>query len=290
MWGATDEELATFPTVYAEALLNGQVAVISGGGSGIGRAAAFLFARLGAEVVICGRTEDKLQRVCDAIERFLDKKITYRSLSTRDPEMVEQFISDVWKEYGKIDCLVNSAGGHFVQPAVDFSVKGWNAVVDTNLNGTWHMMQSTARLWHDHNYAGNIVNIVLNVSRGNPQVAHSSAARAGVIHLSKTVAVEWAPKNIRVNCIAPGPLETEGLDIYRPEVARRLKDACALRRMGHACDIAEGIVYLASSAGKFITGELLTIDGGQQLWGDNWPGGTPEYFQVDYLPENYDEK
>jgi NAD(P)-dependent dehydrogenase (short-subunit alcohol dehydrogenase family) len=201
--------------------------------------------------------------------------------------MVDQFISDVWNENGKIDCLVNSAGGHFVQPAVDFSVKGWNTVVDTNLNGTWHMMQSTARLWHDHNYAGNIVNIVLNVSRGNPQVAHSSAARAGVIYLSKTVAVEWAPKNIRVNCIAPGPIETEGIDIYRPEVARRLKDACALRRMGHASDIAEGIVYLASSAGKFITGELLTIDGGQQLWGDNWPGGTPEYFQVDYLPEEY---
>ncbi len=112
-WGAADEELAAYPTVYAEGLMNGQVVVISGGGSGIGRAAAFLFARLGAEVVICGRTEDKLQRVCDAIERLLDKKISYRSLSTRNPEMVDQFISDVWNENGKIDCLVNSAGGAF---------------------------------------------------------------------------------------------------------------------------------------------------------------------------------
>ena len=282
----SDETLATHPTVFRNGLLEGNVAVISGGGSGIGKAAAFLFARLGAEVVICGRSEEKLVRVQRAINRLVKKKIGYRAFSIREPKKVETFVAGVWHRYGKIDCLVNSAGGHFAQAAIDFSIKGWNAVIDTNLSGTWYMMQSAAYRWHKADFPGSIVNIVFNVSRGNPQVAHSCAARAGVIHLSKSVAVEWAPKNIRVNCIAPGPVDTEGLNVYRPEVAAKLADSNPLRRLGDVYDIAESIVYLSSPSGKFITGELLTVDGGQQMWGDNWPAGTPEHFRVGYVADS----
>jgi len=160
-------------------------------------------------------------------------------------------------------------------------LRDWRAVIDTNLNGTWYMMQSAARQWRDHGSPGNIVNIVANVWRGMPQVAHTCAARAGVIYLSKTVATEWAPLRIRVNCISPGSIATEGLNVYPEEVADNFRKSNPMREVGDVYDIAQGVVYLAADTGKFITGEVLVIDGGNSQWGDVWPGGKPEYFKVD---------
>ena len=280
-WGMSDAELAAYPVVFRDDLLRGRVALISGGGSGLGRAMTFLFVRLGAEVMICGRNADKLASAAAAVKQHLDKDIAYQAMTIRDPEQVEALLRQTWNKYGRLDTLVNNAGGQYPQAAIDFTVKGWRAVIDTNLNGSWYMMQSAARLWRENRQPGNIVNIVANVARGMPQVAHTCAARAGVIYLSKTLSTEWAPLNIRVNCVAPGSIATEGLHVYPPEAAEKFKDTNPMRTLGDAFDIGSAVVYLAAPSGKFITGEVLTVDGGNQQWGQLWPAGVPDEFKLE---------
>ncbi len=279
-WGMTDAELVSAPLSFRDDLLKGQVCLVSGGGSGMGRAIAYVLTRLGADVVICGRRADKLEETASGIESRLGKTILAKSMTIRDPLQVDALFDAAYERFGRIDVLVNSAGGQFPQAAIDFSVKGWNAVIDTNLNGTWYMMQAAARRWRDRQQPGSIVNIVAVINRGNPQVAHTCAARAGVIYLSKTVAVEWAPLNIRVNCVAPGSIATDGLNVYPREAAEGFALSNPMKRLGVFLDIAESVVYLTAPSGKFITGELLTVDGGRQHWGEDWPGGIPDYFQV----------
>ncbi len=279
-WGLTEAELASRPLAYRADLLAGQVCLVSGGGSGIGRATAYVLARLGAEVVVCSRSADKLAATAAGIEQHLGRSVMTRAMTIRDPEQVARLFDEVWERYGRLDVLVNSAGGQFPQAAIDFTVKGWHAVIDTNLNGTWYMMQQAARLWREHERPGSIVNIVAVVNRGMPQVAHTAAARAGVIYLSKSVSIEWAPLNIRVNCLAPGSIGTEGLNVYPREAAEAFVFSNPMKRLGDVLDIAQGVVYLAAPTGKFITGEVLTVDGGRQNWGEDWPAGIPDYFRV----------
>ncbi|HKJ18641.1 MAG TPA: SDR family oxidoreductase [Xanthomonadales bacterium] len=280
-WGLRNEELAEHPTVFRDGLLEGKCVLISGGGSGLGKAMAFLMARLGARVMICGRNESKLVEASEAIQNLVGSSVSWQSMSIRDHEAVDQLIATSREQMGGLDILVNNAGGQFPQDAIDFSVKGWHAVIDTNLNGTWYMMQSAARHWRDNGEPGSIVNIVATVWKGMPQVAHTCAARAGVIYLSKTLATEWAPLDIRVNCVAPGAVETEGFDVYPKGVPETFADSNPMRRLGDAFDIAEASVYLTAPSGKFITGEVLVVDGGHQQWGTVWPNGRPDYFKVD---------
>jgi len=290
-WSMSDEELASAPLAYRADLLANQVWLVSGGGSGMGRAMAFVLTRLGAQVVICGRSLDKLQNVANAVERTCGRAVGTHSMNIRDPQQVETMFDAVLQQYGRLDCLVNSAGGQFPQAALDYSVKGWNAVIDTNLNGTWYMMQAAARRWAAAApmattppvpHRGSIVNIVAVVSRGNPQVAHTSAARAGVIALTKSVSTEWAQLGIRANCLAPGSIATEGLNVYPRAAAEAFSDSNPMRHLGDVIDIAQGVVYLgAQNTGKFVTGELLVVDGGRQQWGDDWPGGIPPWFKVE---------
>lgn len=279
-FGLSNAELASQPTVYRDELLDGKVVLVSGGGTGIGKAIAFLAARLGADVVICGRTESKLEEARAAIAEGTGREPVTAAMSIREPEAVEQLLDMVHERFGRLDTLVNNAGGQFPQDAIDFSRKGWSAVIDLNLNGTWWMMQEAARRWRDKQAGGNIVNIVANVERGMPQAAHSCAARAGVIYLSKTIATEWAPLNIRVNCVAPGTIETDGFTVYPPHALARFHEANPMKRLGSAWDVAEASVYLASDAANFVTGEVLTVDGGMAQWGVVWPAGMPEYFDV----------
>jgi len=203
-----------------------------------------------------------------------------RPATIRDAEDVDRMHGEIWERFGRVDHLVNNAGGQFPQAAIDFSVKGWNAVIDTNLNGSWYMMQAAARRWRDHGGPGSIVNIVAVVGRGMPGVAHTCAARAGVIHLSKTVAIEWAPLGIRVNCVAPGAIWTEGMNVYPEEARRELPRSNLMQRFGTARDVADAVTYLIGPSGSFVTGEVMVVDGGNQVWGDQWTIPRPDYFAV----------
>ncbi len=193
-----------------------------------------------------------------------------QAVDIREPEQVGSLFERVWSEQGRLDVLINSAGGQFPQAAIDFSAKGWNAVINTNLNGTWHMMQAAARRWRDAKSPGSIVNIVVVTTHGLYGVAHTIAARSGVVGLSRAVAVEWAPLGIRVNCIAPGAIETEGWKVYSPEARAAYPRSNPMMRVGSAWDIAEACAYLGGPAAGYVTGEVLTVDGGGQLWGETW--------------------
>jgi citronellol/citronellal dehydrogenase len=275
--GLTDAALAVHPTVFAADALKGQVVMVSGASGGIGRAIAWLFARLGAHVALVGRNQAKLDAfVADLTSHHL--KASAHVADIREPDAVSALIDNVWTAHGRIDSLINSAGGQFPQAAIDFSVKGWNAVINTNLNGTWYMMQAAAQRWRAEKHPGSIVNIVVVTTHGLYGIAHTIAARSGVIGLSRAVAVEWAPLNIRVNCVAPGAIETEGWKVYTSEAVAAYPRSNPMMRAGSPWDIAEACVYLAGPSGKFITGETLTVDGGGQLWGETWTTGKPAYF------------
>jgi citronellol/citronellal dehydrogenase len=277
-FGLDDETLATHATVYAADALAGKVALVSGGAGGIGRAIAWLLARLGAHVVIAGRDAGKLGALAEAMtQRGL--AVSHCPADIREPEQVGALFDKIWGERGQVDLLVNSAGGQFPQAAIDFSVKGWNAVINTNLNGTWHMMQAAARHWRDAKHPGSVVNIVVVTTHGLYGVAHTIAARSGVIGLSRALAVEWAPLGIRVNCIAPGAIETGGWKVYSPDARAAYPRSNPMMRVGSAWDIAEACAYLGGPAAGYVTGEVLTVDGGGQLWGETWTIPKPEYFR-----------
>jgi NAD(P)-dependent dehydrogenase (short-subunit alcohol dehydrogenase family) len=276
-FGMSDEELRDADTVYSAGLFNGKRLLVSGGGSGLGKATAWLAGRLGAEVIICGRTRDKLEAAAEPMHAAGIQVHVY-TLDIRDPEAIQALFDRIWEERGAIDVLVNSAGGQFPQNAIDFSPNGWKAVIDTNLNGTWFMMQAAAQRWRDTGRRGNIINLVTVIDRGMWGMAHTCAARAGVIYASKSVAVEWAPLNIRVNCVAPGIIATEGMRVYPDEARERFTESNPMRRFASAWEIAEACIYLASDASGFMTGEVMTLDGGGKLWGDLWPLGKPGHF------------
>jgi citronellol/citronellal dehydrogenase len=278
-FGLDDDALLGLPLHFAPGLFEGKVALVSGAGSGLGKAIAIQFARLGARLAICGRRVERLEATAATIRRA-GAVCSVHAMTIRDPAQVEALIRAVHGEHGRLDILVNNAGGQFPQHAIDFSTKGWNAVIDTNLNGPWYMMQAAARHWRDAGAPGAIVNIVAVVWRGMPGVAHTGAARAGVIYLSKTLAVEWAPLGIRVNCVAPGVIATEGMNVYPDEARATFDRSNPMKRLGDVQDVADACCYLAGPSGKFITGETITVDGGHQLWGEQWTAGRPDWFRV----------
>jgi len=279
IFGFTDEQLATLELSWRPGLFDGQVVLVSGAGTGLGKAIAYQFGRLGAKLVICGRKPESLERTAQGMRKLGIECLTY-PMTIRDPEQVAALFDAAWGRYGRLDVLVNNAGGQFAQPAIDFSVKGWNAVIDTNLNGAWYMMQAAARRWRDAARPGCIVNIVAVVERGMPGVAHTAAARAGVIYLSKTLAVEWASLRIRVNNVAPGVTATEGMNVYPEEARAEFGRANPMMKFGDAQDVADACCYLAGPSGKFITGEVIAVDGGFQMWGEQWTAGRPDYYKL----------
>lgn len=277
-FGLSDAELALRKTVYAPDAMAGEVAVISGGAGGIGRATAWLYARMGAEVVITGRKLEKIDALVAAL-RTAGHNASGAVLNVRDRPSVDAFWERVWAETGRVDTLINSAGGQFPQAAIDFTPGGWAAVIDTNLTGTWNMMQAAALKWRERGQPGAIINIVVVTSHGLHGVAHSIAARAGVIGLSRAVSVEWAPLGIRINCVAPGSIETEGWKVYTPEARAAYPKSNPMMRVGTAWDIAEACAYLGAPSGNFVSGEVLTVDGAGQHWGETWTTGKPDHFK-----------
>lgn len=272
------EDLWAQDSAFRPDLFAGRIALVCGGGSGIGRATALLFARLDATVVITGRTQEKLDTVVE-FARSKGARMHGFAAQLREYEQVLALFERIESEVGVIDLLVNSAGGQFPQDAIDYSPKGWNAVVTNNLNATWFVMQRAAQRWRDlGRRGGSIVNVIVVLERGMPGVAHTQAARAGIVGAVRTVAVEWAPLGIRVNCVAPGLTASEGLDVYPPEAVAEFPLANPLKRPATTTEIAESCVFLSAPTASFITGEVLTVDGGGRLWGELWLTGRPEWF------------
>ena len=276
----TAAELAALPTVYRDDLFKDQVVLVSGGAGGIGLATAVLFGRLGATIVSCGRDGDKMAGFEEAMAK-LDIPCFTQAMTIRDADQVGALMAAVWERYGRLDVLINNAGGQFAAPAMDLSPNGWRAVVDTNLTGSWFMMQAAARLWRDNKQPGNVINMVTVLSTCTSGIAHTQAARAGEIYLTRSLCAEWAPYDIRLNSIAIGVVASPGL-VHYPESAKPSFDHNPMRRVGSVQDIAQAAVYLAAPSGQFVNGTVLTVDGGADVWGEYWPLGRPEHFNIDY--------
>lgn len=259
--------MADAPFPFAPDLLAGRLALVTGGGSGLGFAIAAGLARAGARVVIAARKRERLESAARELHAETGGEVEARPLNVRDRAAVEAFAAGLLAERGPLDVLVNNAGGQFPQKARDITRKGWDAVVDLNLNGTWNMTQVFGNQMLEGR-GGSITQIIAVVGRGFPGLAHMAAARGGVLELSRTLAYEWGPK-VRVNCVAPGPIATEAFKgNYDPAVQRAELDT-PLGRYGTPEEIANAVVFMASPAASFVTGEVLYVAGGQQSYGRN---------------------
>ncbi len=245
-----------------------QVVIVTGGGTGLGRATAEFFGRHGARVAILGRR----QTVIDGAEREMARAgitVLGEPLDIRDSDAVGQFVDKVWSRWGRIDVLVNNAGGQFPKEAMELTPRGLDAVIRTNLYGTINMSQAVARRMVGS--GGVIINIVISaLERGIPGVAHTVAARAGVVGYMRTVAREWGPYGIRVNAVGPGLVVTPGFEAEMlqtgdPAVVERTRRAIPLGRLGTPEDIVPVVAFLASPGASYITGQYVTVDGGNSL-------------------------
>ncbi len=253
--------------VFAPDLLAGKAALVSGGGSGLGRAIAETLARSGADLLIAARRREVLEAAAKEIRATTGRRVECETVDIRDRDTVETLAARAAALYGQIDLLVNNAGGQFPQKARDFKPKGWRAVIDTNLNGTWNMTEVFGNQMLDGR-GGSITQIIAVVGRGFPGLAHTAAARAGVLELTRTLAYEWGPR-VRMNCVAPGPIDTRGFaEAYDVEVRKGLR-GMPIARFGTPQEVANAVVFMASPAASYITGEVLYVAGGQQIYGLN---------------------
>lgn len=260
-----------YQSVFAPDLFSGKTYIVTGGGSGIGRCTAHELAALGANVVIVGRTQDKLDQVAAEISQD-GGEIYPLVCDVRDEAAIVKTIDEVLERYGAIDGLVNNAGGQFRTAMKNISTRGFEAVVKNNLtSGFIFMREAHARWMSEH--GGAIVNIIADIWNGWPDFAHSGAARGGMLTLSESVACEWAADNVRVNCVAPGGIASSGFDSYPPEVAPKLfeyMERVPLQRYGTEAEVSAAIVYLLSPAAAYVTGSCLRVDGGapnaRQTW------------------------
>jgi citronellol/citronellal dehydrogenase len=272
--GRLQEDAVRPSEVFRPDLLAGQVVAVTGGGTGIGLAIAHECAALGAGVAIGGRTQSTLDGAAAGL-RSGGADVIAEAVDIRDPEATATWVGAVREHFGAVDVLVNNAGGQFPSTALDIAPKGWRAVIDTNLNGTWFMSQAFARQLLAEGREGRIINIVANMWRGFPGMAHTGAARAGIVNLTRTLALEWARHGILVNAVAPGVIRSTGLDTY-PDAVRQMVEAevpqhIPLKRLGTVEDVAWAVAYLAGPGGRYVTGETLCVDGGQQHWGTVFP-------------------
>jgi len=252
---------------FAGDLFAGQTALVTGGGTGLGRAIAECLARAGADLLLAARQTERLEAAAKEIRGATGRRVEAAFVNIRDRAAVEALELRARELFPRIYVLVNNAGGQFAQPARDFRPKGWSAVVDTNLTGTWNMIQvfGTRML---EGQGGAITNVIAVVGRGFPGLAHTAAARAGVLELTRTLAYEWGPK-VRLNCVAPGPVETEGFrDAYDPHIAE-VFEGIPLARFGTREEVANAVVFISSRAASYVTGEVFNVAGGQQTYGRN---------------------
>ena len=248
--------------------LQGRVAIITGGGTGLGRAMALEYSSLGAKLVLAGRRLENLEATAAEILSAGGEAIAVPT-DVRDPEQVDRMVRHAKEKFGGIDILVNNAAGNFICKAEDLSPNGWRAVVDIVLNGTFFCTRAAGREMIAQGRGGNILSILATYAwTGGPGTVHSAAAKAGVLAMTRTLAVEWAPYKIRVNAIAPGPVATEGAGSKlwgTPEAEKKLLSNIPVGRIGRPEEIAHAAAYLVSPYAEYINGESLTMDGGAWL-------------------------
>jgi citronellol/citronellal dehydrogenase len=254
----------TYDSVYKPNLFAGQVVIVTGGGSGIGRCVAHELASLGAHVAIVGRKEEKLQQVRDEIEGD-GWAVSSHVADIRDEESVIGMVETVLADHGRIDGLVNNAGGQYRAPLKTITTKGFDAVVRNNLTGGFIVMREVYNRWMADN-GGSIVNMIADIWHGWPHFAHSAASRGGMFTLSESAATEWAASGVRVNTVAPGSIASSGLDTYDAKDTEFIRNEVApeipLQRFGTESEVSAAIVFLLSPAASFITGSCIRIDGG----------------------------
>jgi citronellol/citronellal dehydrogenase len=271
--------------IFQPGLLDGQVAIVSGGGSGLGRATSLELAALGARVVVCGRRQEPLEETAALAE---DGRVEARTCDIREEEQVEALVEGVMERHGRIDLLVNNAGGQYMSPAEDITPKGFRTVIRLNVEGTWLMTHAVAtrammRAPDGRPPGGKIVNVTLSPHHGLPGMAHSSAARAAVENLTRVLSIEWARFGIRLTALAAGPFGTQTMRTKYPKpVVEGVAGTVPLQRLGTEEEFAWLVAYLASPAGDYLSGAVLTIDGARDNWFGAWPpagltgeGGKP---------------
>jgi NAD(P)-dependent dehydrogenase (short-subunit alcohol dehydrogenase family) len=234
------------------------------------------FGKLGANVVIASRSKDNVEPAATGLSEELGRTVVGELCDIRDREATERLTKAVLERYGRIDLQVNNGGGQFFSPAESISPRGWDAVIATNLTGTWNMTRAVADGWMLA-HGGSIVNITMLTKRTFPGMAHSVAARAGVEAMTRTLAVEWANRGIRINCVAPGFVASSGITRYPAGLSLidQMKSLVPMKRLATCEEIAWAVAWLASPAGDYVTGQVLTLDGGKELWGDWWPIADP---------------
>lgn len=264
-------------------LFDGRAALVTGGGRGMGKSIALRFAELGAAVVVTGRHIETLEETVDQITRSGGTALAFAG-DIRQTEQVDALVAAAEERFGRIDFLVNNAGGQFPARPSEISDKGWRSVIDLNLNGTWNMLSRVGPLMTAQRF-GAVVNIVhvYSFERGAPPFVHSGAARAGVVSMTRTLANYWARHNVTINALAPGSISTEAL--REKEYAQlgtadyedhQVRDVPA-HRLGEREEMAEICAFLCSPAARYINGSVITADGGQSLgnWTDVWDMETP---------------
>lgn len=263
-----------YRSILRDGIFAGEVHVVTGGGSGIGRCVAHELASLGAHVVITGRKPDKLERVLAEISED-GGSAEARAFDIRDEEAVTSAIAAIVARHGRIHGLVNNAGGQFPAPMEAISKRGFEAVVANNLTGGFLVMREVFRQSMKEN-GGAVVNMAADMWRGMPGMAHSGAARAGTVNLTKTAAYEWGPSGVRVNCVAPGWVASSGMDTYdgmTKALIPQLRNHVPLGRLAVEAEVSAVICFLLSPAAAFVTGVTVPIDGGAPLGSALFPLG-----------------
>ncbi len=269
-------------SIFRPGLLDGQVCVVSGAGSGLGRATALELTRLGAVVIGCGRREEPLAETA-ALAAELPGAFEREAMDIRDEEAVERLFDGVLDRHERLDVLVNNAGGQFMGPAEAITPKGFRTVIELNVQGTWLMTHAAATKAFIPQGGGKVLSVTLSPHNGMPGMVHSGAARAAVENMMRTLAVEWARFGIKTCALAAGQFATETLLTKYPQVVvDNLERSIPVGRAGRPEEMAWLVAYLASPAGDFFSGTTITIDGARDNWAGPWPpeaiateGGDP---------------
>ncbi|KAJ1184351.1 hypothetical protein NDU88_001159 [Pleurodeles waltl] len=284
-----------FRSVFKPCLFDNHVAIVTGGGTGIGKAIVAELLTLGCKVVIASRKLDKLKEAADELTASIPPSspavVTPLQCNIRKEEEVETLVRSTLALHGRIDFLVNNGGGQFPSPAEEITSKGWNAVIDTNLTGTFYCCKAVYNAWmKDH--GGAIVNIVADMWKGFPAMSHTGAARAGVDNLTKSLAIEWASRGVRVNSVAPGTIFSETAVANYKELGQHMFKQyipkIPAKRLGLPEEISPMVCFLLSPAASFLTGETVKVDAGQSLYHSSWE--VPDHANWPPAPEGDNAK